>query len=157
MTIEVGDSLPDMRVEAMDGTRRSLAARTGRPLVVYFYPRDDTPGCTKEAQAFSELAPQFAALGVDLLGVSKDSPARHAKFTAKYDLAVPLATDTDGSVLEAFGSWVEKQLYGRNYTGIDRSTFLFDADGKLVRAWRKVKVPGHAEAVLAAAGEMKQV
>jgi peroxiredoxin Q/BCP len=121
--------------------------------VLYFYPKDDTAGCTREAQDFSALLPEFAALGVDLLGVSKDNAAKHRKFSEKYALTVPLATD-DGTVMEAFAVWIEKQLYGRRYMGIDRSTFLFGADGKLFRAWRKVRVPGHAEAVLAAAKEM---
>lgn len=150
MTMTIGDALPDVPLTMMDGSTHSLAARKGRGLVLYFYPRDDTPGCTKEAQAFGELASEFAAIGVDILGVSKDTPAKHAKFTAKYGLKIPLATD-DGSVLEAFGAWVEKSLYGRKYMGIDRSTFLFDAGGRLVREWRKVRVPNHAETVLEAA------
>ena len=150
MTIAIGDTLPDVAVTMMDGSTQSLARRKGRALVLYFYPKDDTPGCTKEAQGFSERADDFAALGVDILGVSKDSPAKHAKFADKYALTVPLATD-DGALLDAFGSWVEKSLYGRSYMGIDRSTFLFDAEGTLVREWRKVRVPGHVEAVLAAA------
>ncbi|MDT8757344.1 peroxiredoxin [Sphingomonas psychrotolerans] len=149
--IEPGDSLPAVTLEGSDGPL-ALAAR-GRPLVLYFYPKDDTAGCTREAQDFSALLPEFEALGADVLGVSKDNAAKHRKFTEKYDLTVPLATD-DGTVMEAFGVWVEKQLYGRRYMGIDRSTFLFDAEGKLFRAWRKVRVPGHAEAVLAAAREM---
>lgn len=154
MTIAIGEPLPDVTLTMMDSSTQSLASRKGRALVLYFYPKDDTPGCTKEAQAFGDLGDDFAAIGVDLLGVSKDSPAKHAKFTAKYYLKIPLATD-DGSVLEAFGAWVEKSLYGRKYMGIDRSTFLFDASGALVREWRKVRVPGHAEAVLAAARQIK--
>lgn len=149
--IEPGDALPAVELEGPEG-RIALAGQSG-PLVLYFYPKDDTAGCTREAQDFSALLPDFAALGVKLLGVSKDSAAKHRKFSEKYDLAVPLATD-DGSAMEAFGVWVEKQLYGRRYMGVDRSTFLFDGEGKLVRAWRKVRVPGHAEAVLAAAREM---
>lgn len=149
--LEPGDSLPALMLEGSDGPL-ALASRE-RPLVLYFYPKDDTAGCTREAQDFSALLPDFEALGVDVLGVSKDNAAKHRKFTEKYDLTVPLATD-DGAVMEAFGVWVEKQLYGRRYMGIDRSTFLFDAEGKLFRAWRKVRVPGHAEAVLAAAREM---
>jgi len=149
--IEPGDALPALTLEGSEGPI-ALAGRKG-PLLLYFYPKDDTAGCTREAQDFSALLPQFAALGVELLGVSKDSAAKHRKFTEKYDLSVPLATD-DGTVMEAFGVWIEKQLYGRRYMGIDRSTFLFDGDGKLFRAWRKVRVPGHAEAVLASAKEM---
>lgn len=149
--IEPGDALPEVELEGPEG--RIALAGQGGPLLLYFYPKDDTAGCTREAQEFSALLPEFAALGVKLLGVSKDSTAKHRKFSEKYDLTVPLATD-DGSAMEAFGVWVEKQLYGRRYMGVDRSTFLFDGEGKLFRAWRKVRVPGHAEAVLAAAREM---
>ena len=154
MTIAIGDGLPDVPLTMMDGSTQSLSSRQGKALVLYFYPKDDTPGCTKQAQGFSERASDFAALGVDILGVSKDLPAKHAKFTDKYALTIPLATD-DGALLEAFGSWVEKSLYGKKYMGIDRSTFLFDAEGKLVREWRKVRVPGHVDAVLDAAREMQ--
>lgn len=154
MTIAIGDGLPDVTLTMMDGSTQSLASRRGRAFLLYFYPKDDTPGCTRQAQGFSERAADFSALGVDILGVSKDNPAKHAKFTDKYALNIPLATD-DGTVLEAFGAWVEKSLYGRKYMGIDRSTFLFDADGKLVREWRKVRVPGHVDAVLDAAREMQ--
>ena len=141
-------NLPDLTLTGTDGTALPLASFRGAPLVLYFYPKDDTSGCTREAQDFSALAADFAGSGVRVLGVSKDSPESHAKFTGKYDLAVPLATDADGVVLEAFGAWVEKSMYGRKYMGVDRSTFLFDADGALVREWRKVKVPGHAAQVL---------
>ncbi|AQR75750.1 peroxiredoxin [Sphingomonas sp. LM7] len=150
--INQGDRLPAVELEGADGPFR-LADHQG-PLVLYFYPKDDTAGCTREAQDFSALLPEFAALGVELLGVSKDSAAKHGKFAVKYDLTVPLATDAEGVAMEAFGVWVEKQLYGRRYMGVDRSTFLFAADGTLFRAWRKVRVPGHAEAVLAAAKAM---
>jgi peroxiredoxin Q/BCP len=149
--IEPGDALPEVELEGPEG--RIALAGQGGPLLLYFYPKDDTAGCTREAQDFSALLPDFAALGVKLLGVSKDSAAKHRKFSEKYGLTVSLATD-DGSAMEAFGVWVEKQLYGRRYMGVDRSTFLFDGEGKLFRAWRKVRVPGHAEAVLAAAREM---
>lgn len=152
MALQDGGTIPDVTVTMADGSERSLASFKGKPLVVYFYPKDDTPGCTKEAQAFSALADDFAAAGVALLGISKDPPAKHQKFIAKYDLKVPLASDgEDNAVLEAFGAWVEKSMYGKSYMGIDRSTFLFDAGGTLRQAWRKVKVPGHAEAVLEAA------
>ncbi len=144
------DKLPDLTLTAPDGAPLRLADQP-LPLVVYFYPKDDTTGCTREAQDFSALAGEFAAAGVALLGVSKDSPKSHAKFSAKYDLAVPLASDEDGSACEAFGVWVEKSMYGRTYMGIERSTFLFGRDGALVREWRKVKVAGHAAAVLEAA------
>ncbi|SOB86898.1 peroxiredoxin Q/BCP [Sphingomonas guangdongensis] len=146
-----GDTLPDLQLAGADGLIR-LADLRGRPLVIWFYPKDDTPGCTKEAQDFSAAADDFASLGVQLLGVSKDPAAKHAKFTAKHNLAVPLASDDeDSTVLTAFGAWGEKQLYGKTYLGIDRSTFLFDGSGTLVRAWRKVKVPGHVDQVLAEA------
>lgn len=152
MTIAEGASLPDVSLTMMDGSVRNLTSFAGAPLVLYFYPKDDTPGCTREAQEFSAHADAFAAAGVALLGVSKDTPAKHAKFTAKYDLKLPLASDDEeNSVLEAFGAWVEKSMYGKKYMGIERSTFLFDRTGTLVRAWRGVKVPGHADAVLAAA------
>ena len=150
-TMTEGDPIPELTLEGADGPV-ALARYRGKPFVLYFYPKDDTPGCTREAQDFSALAPEFAAAGVALLGVSKDTPARHAKFAAKYDLAVPLASDDEaGTVLQAFGAWQEKSLYGRKYMGIDRSTFLFGADGRLAKAWRKVRVAGHAEQVLAAA------
>ncbi len=146
-----GDMIPDVALQGADGPIR-LADFRGRKLVLYFYPKDDTPGCTREAQDFSALADAFAAAGVALLGVSKDPPAKHAKFAAKHGLTVPLASDDEANtVLEAFGAWQEKSLYGRKYMGIDRSTFLFDVDGRLVRAWRKVKVAGHADQVLTAA------
>lgn len=150
MGIEQGDPIPD--VELLDGEGMSfrLGRYAGAPLVLYFYPKDDTPGCTREAQDFTASKADFDAAGVQLLGVSKDSAARHQKFSAKYGLAVPLATDPDGAALEAFGAWVEKSLYGKQYMGIDRSTFLFDRHGKLARAWRKVRVPGHIAEVLEA-------
>jgi peroxiredoxin Q/BCP len=144
------DTLPDVTATGADGASLPLHDLP-RPLVIYFYPKDDTPGCTKEAQAFSALTADFAAAGVAVLGVSRDPVEKHAKFAAKHGLSVPLASDLDGSVTEAFGVWGEKQLYGKTYMGIERATFLFDADGNLVKEWRKVKVPGHAEAVLAAA------
>lgn len=142
--------LPDMTLSAPDGTPLRLKDQP-LPLVVYFYPKDDTTGCTREAQDFSALAEEFAAIGVSVLGVSKDSPKRHSNFIAKYDLSVPLASDEQGEACEAFGTWVEKSMYGRTYMGIERATFLFDRDAKLVREWRKVKVAGHADAVLEAA------
>jgi thioredoxin-dependent peroxiredoxin len=150
MALNDGAMIPDAKLMAVDGSVLPLRSLIGAPLVLYFYPKDDTPGCTREAQDFSALAPDFAALGARILGVSKDEPAKHQKFAAKYDLKVMLATDADGHVLEAFGAWVEKSMYGKKYMGIDRSTFLFGADGRLARAWPKVKVPGHAEDVLAA-------
>jgi peroxiredoxin Q/BCP len=142
--------MPDVTLTAADEAPLRLTALP-RPLVVYFYPKDDTAGCTREAQDFSALMPAYRAAGVSVLGVSKDAPKSHAKFAAKYDLAVPLASDEDGTACAAFGTWVEKSMYGRTYMGIERSTFLFDRDGALVQARRKMKVPGHAAAVLEAA------
>ena len=144
------DTLPDVTLTAIDGQPLRLKDQP-LPLVVYFYPKDDTAGCTREAQDFSAMAGEFASAGVVVIGVSKDPPAKHEKFVAKYDLAVTLASDEDGSACEAFGTWVEKSMYGRRYMGIERATFLFGRDGQLARAWRKVKVPGHAAEVLAAA------
>ena len=148
-TVTEGAPAPDFTLETPDGPV-SLGDFKGKALVLYFYPKDDTGGCTKEAQAFTELGPQFAKAGVTVLGVSKDSIASHKKFTAKYDLGVKLGSDPEGQVIERYGSWVEKSLYGRQYMGIDRSTFLIQ-DGVLKKVWRKVRVPGHAEAVLEAA------
>jgi len=142
---------PDVEFDLSDGTRSSIAAYRGKPLVLYFYPKDDTPGCTNEAKAFSTLMPEFEKAGVAVLGASKDSVKSHAKFIGKYDLKVALAADTDGSLCEAFGVWVEKSMYGKTYMGIERATFLIDAAGRIAQVWRKVKVPGHAESVLAAA------
>ena len=148
---DIGSMAPDGGFDLADGGRSSIAAYRGKPLVLYFYPKDDTPGCTNEAKAFSALMPEFEAAGIAVLGVSKNSVKSHAKFIAKYDLTVALAADTDGSVCEAFGVWVEKSMYGRQYMGIERATFLIGADGRIGHVWRKVKVPGHAESVLAAA------
>jgi len=147
-----GSTVPDVALTLADGTRAPLAS-LGLPLVLYFYPKDDTAGCTREAQDFTRLAPDFAAAGVRVVGVSRDTPEKHGRFTAKHALAVDLATDADGSVCAAFGVWGEKRLYGRTYMGIERATFLFGADGRLRRQWRKVRVAGHADAVLAAVGE----
>jgi peroxiredoxin Q/BCP len=122
----------------------------GKAYVIYFYPKDDTPSCTQEAIAFSQAYDQFKDLGVEVIGVSKDDAASHDRFKSKHGLALPLATDADGRLVEAYGVWVEKSRYGRSYMGIDRSTFLVGADGRIVRAWRQVKVPGHVEEVLAA-------
>ena len=155
MALEEGEKLPDVTLEVADGSALPLAdIAGGRPFILYFYPKDDTAGCTREAQDFSALLPEFQALGATVLGVSKDAAAKHQKFTAKYDLSVPLATDADGAAMAAFGVWVEKQLYGKRYMGIDRSTFLFAADGTLFRAWRKVRVPGHVVDVLESTREM---
>jgi thioredoxin-dependent peroxiredoxin len=151
-----GDMAPDATLTTPEGGTLTIAGLRGKPLVLYFYPKDDTTGCTREAQDFSERKAAFDMTGVSLLGVSKDTPAKHGKFIAKYGLTVPLASDMDGSVCEAFGTWIEKTLYGRKYMGIDRATFLIDAKGRIAQVWRKVKVPGHADAVLAAAEALGQ-
>lgn len=144
-----GAPAPDFDLETADG-RVKLADFAGKTVVLYFYPKDDTAGCTREAQDFTALAPQFAKAGVTVIGVSKDTVAKHRKFAAKYDLAIPLGSDPEGEVIARYGSWVEKSLYGRQYMGIDRSTFLIE-DGTIRKIWRKVRVPGHAQQVLAAA------
>ncbi len=149
--MEIGDRLPQVTLTGADDTVFDLSTRAGTGLVVYFYPKADTAGCTREGQDFTALLDAFAAAGVAVLGISRDTPARLAKFAAKHDLAVPLASDVDGSACAAFGTWGEKQLYGRTYMGIERATFAFDGDGRLTHVWRKVKVPGHAAAVLEAA------
>jgi peroxiredoxin Q/BCP len=125
--------------------------QTGKPVVVYFYPKDDTTGCTAEAKDFTRLASDFKKLDIEVVGISPDSAESHQRFAKKYDLKVRLATDADKAVAMAYGVWVEKSMYGRKYMGVDRSTFLVDAHGKVARAWRKVKVSGHAEEVLEAA------
>ncbi len=145
-----GDKVPDLKIAMSDGTSLDLEKQTNS-VVLYFYPKDDTSGCTREAQEFTALASDFAQANTTVVGVSKDSLASHAKFAAKYDLKVALGSDTDGAVCEAFGTWVEKSMYGRKYMGIERATFLIDAEGKVARVWRKVKVPGHAAEVLEAA------
>ena len=147
----VGDPAPDFTLPDDTGTQRSLSAERGHWLVLYFYPKDDTSGCTREAQDFTALAGQFEKAGTWILGVSRDSPASHNKFADKYDLKIRLASDVEGAVCEAFGVWTEKSMYGRKYMGIERATFLVNRDGTIDRIWRKVKVPGHAEEVLEAA------
>ncbi|WP_210357770.1 peroxiredoxin [Sphingomonas beigongshangi] len=142
-----GATIPAVSVTGMDGSPIRLTDLP-LPAVIYFYPKDDTAGCTREAQDFSVLSADFAAAGATVVGISKDPPSAHAKFAAKHALTVTLASDEDGAACEAFGVWGEKQMYGRTYMGIERATFLFGRDGRLVRAWRKVKVPGHAQAVL---------
>jgi peroxiredoxin Q/BCP len=150
MTIGEGDKAPPITVAASDGSSIDLAA-PGRPLVLYFYPKDDTSGCTREAQDFTALAPEFEQAVVKVVGVSRDPMKKHEKFIGKYGLAVPLASDEDGRISDAFGTWVEKSMYGRKYMGMERATYLIGADGRILKTWRKVKVPGHAQAVLEAA------
>jgi len=151
--MEIGDAAPPFDLPT-DGGTASLAALHGRKVIVYFYPKDDTPGCTTEANDFTRLAAEFTAADTTVIGVSKDSVAAHAKFRAKHGLGIDLASDPDGSTIEAYGAWVEKSMYGKKYMGIDRATFLIGRDGTLAAAWRKVKVPGHAAAVLKAAQEL---
>jgi len=148
--VEQGQTAPDFVLPADDGDQFSLAAQRGKTVVLYFYPKDDTSGCTKEAIGFSERLPEFTDAGAMVVGVSRDDTASHRKFRDKHDLRVTLLSDVDGSVCEAYGVWVEKSMYGRKYMGIDRSTFLIDGDGVIRRAWRKVKVPGHVDEVLEA-------
>ena len=147
MSLE-GHTAPDFTLPRDGGGEVTLSAQRPKKVVLYFYPKDDTSGCTKEAQGFTEAKEQFDAAGAVVIGISKDSAAKHDKFIAKYDLDVILASDEDGTVCEAYGVWVEKQMYGKSYMGIERSTFLIDGDGTIVQEWRKVKVPGHVDAVL---------
>ncbi|QIL03050.1 peroxiredoxin [Sphingomonas sinipercae] len=147
--IDQGDKAPKLAVQTSSGETLSLD-RPGQPLVLYFYPKDDTSGCTREAQDFTELAGEFEKAGAKVVGVSRDPMKKHEKFIAKYELAVPLASDEDGAISNAFGTWVQKSMYGRKYMGMERATFLIGSDGKVLRAWRKVKVPGHAKEVLEA-------
>ncbi|KXV67960.1 bacterioferritin [Acetobacter malorum] len=149
--LKEGDAAPDFSMEASGARTVSLSALKGKPFVLYFYPKADTPGCTKEACGFSEALGQFEGAGLSVIGVSRDPVKKLDKFAEKYDLTFPLASDEPGSVTEAYGVWVEKSLYGKAYMGIDRTTFLIGADGKIARIWKKVKVPGHVEAVLEAA------
>ncbi len=148
--MEQGDAIPAVTVKTAQDEPLALGDLSG-PLVVYFYPKDDTSGCTREAQDFTALAAEFADAGVRVIGISKDSPAKHRKFSEKHALTVELVSDEEGAACEAFGVWGEKQLYGKTYMGIERATFLFGRDGTLAKSWRKVKVPGHAQAVLEAA------
>lgn len=147
--ISEGDRAPALELVTSEGESISLSS-PGQPLVLYFYPKDDTSGCTREAQDFTALAGEFRSAGAKVVGVSRDPMKKHEKFIAKYDLSVPLASDEDGRISDAFGTWVQKSMYGRKYMGMERSTFLIGEDGRILRAWRKVKVPGHAEEVLQA-------
>ena len=148
----VGDMMPDIAMETPDGGTVKPSDFKGRKLVVFFYPKDNTPGCTTEAKDFSALKPQFDKAGVALLGVSKDSPKKHQNFIAKHDLTVDLATDSEeGGLSDTLGVWTEKKMYGKTFLGMVRSTYLVGPDGKIARIWPKVKVAGHAEEVLAAA------
>jgi len=151
--MEIGATIPAVDMTDSDGTSVN-SGQYNSPFILYFYPRADTPGCTKEGQGFTEQDAAFAELGCSIIGVSKDKPAKLAKFKAKYDLSVILLSDEDSDLCEQMGVWVEKNMYGKKYMGIERATFLFGKDGKLVKIWRKVKVKGHVEAVLEAAQEL---
>lgn len=160
--LKTGDNSPDFNLPAWVGGEKaagddagcerqiSLQDYRGKKLVLYFYPKDDTPGCTKESCGFNEALKEFEAANIAVVGVSKDTLKKHAKFAQKYALSFPLLSDEDGTLCEAYGTWVEKKMYGRQYMGIERATFLIDEDGKIQEIWRKVKVAGHVEAVLAA-------
>jgi peroxiredoxin Q/BCP len=152
--VEDGDKAPDFELPAENGEKLKLSRLIkagGKPVVIYFYPKDDTSGCTAEAKDFTRLAADFKKAGVEVIGISPDSPESHQKFARKHDLKVRLAADADKAVASAYGVWVERSMYGRKYMGVERSTFLIDAKGKIARSWRKVKVTGHADEVLAAA------
>ena len=153
MAIEVaeGRKAPDFTAATDGGGKIKLSALRGGPVVLYFYPKDDTSGCTREAIEFTAGLKNFKKLGATVIGVSPDSPAKHDRFKAKHKLAVTLAADEDKQICERYGVWVEKSMYGRKYMGVERSTFLIDGDGKVAKVWRKVKVPGHVDEVLAAA------
>lgn len=145
--LNIGDAAPDFTLPTDGDGEISLSSLKGQKVVIYFYPKDDTPGCTKESCSFNENLSAFNALNTQIIGISKCSVAKHDKFKAKYDLKFPLASDENSDVCEQFGVWVEKSMYGKTYMGIERATFLIDEDGKIAQIWRKVKVPGHVEAV----------
>ncbi|UWQ20740.1 peroxiredoxin [Jannaschia sp. W003] len=150
MTLAPGQPAPDFELPRDGGDTVRLSALRGAPVVLFFYPRDDTPGCTREATAFTALLPRFEAAGARVLGISRDTVAKHERFRDKHDLAVPLLSDEDGAVCEAYGVWREKTMYGRTSMRIERTTVLVGADGTITEIWRRVRVDGHAEAVLAA-------
>lgn len=151
MSVQEGDAAPAFEMPATGGRTASSAALSGKPYVLYFYPKADTPGCTKEACAFQEALPQLGHIGLDVIGVSPDKIKPIEKFAEKYKLSFPLASDEDHAVAEKYGTWVEKSMYGRKYMGMERTTFLIDRNGKVAKAWRKVSVTGHAADVLKAA------
>ena len=150
MSLDVGQKAPDFTAATDGGGSVTLSALAGRNVIVYFYPKDDTPGCTKEACGFRDAFPDFSAADATVIGISKDSAKSHDRFKQKYELNFTLASDPDGAICAAFGTWVEKMNYGKTYMGIQRATFLIDKEGVVRRVWRNVKVPGHVEEVLAA-------
>jgi len=149
--ITQGDTAPDFTLPINDEGSFTLSSKKGQPVVIFFYPKDDTSGCTKEAVGFSEHLSEFKKLGVSVIGMSPDPVKKHDKFRAKHDLTVDLASDEEKEVLGAYGVWVEKSMYGKKYMGVERTTLLIDGEGKVAKAWHKVKVPGHVEEVLEAA------
>jgi thioredoxin-dependent peroxiredoxin len=150
MSVKEGQKAPDFSAATDSGGKLKLSDLRGKPVVLYFYPKDDTTGCTAEACAFRDQLPDFSKLKAQVIGVSKDTVAKHDKFKAKYDLTFPLVSDEDGKICEKYGTWVEKSLYGRKYMGIERATFLIDKTGTIAKVWHKVKVAGHVDDVLAA-------
>jgi peroxiredoxin Q/BCP len=150
MSVKEGQKAPDFSAATDGGKKLKLSDLRGKPVVLYFYPKDDTPGCTAQACGFRDQLPDFSKLKAQVIGVSKDSAARHDKFKAKYELTFPLVSDEDGKICERYGTWIEKSLYGRKYMGIERATFLIDKTGTITKIWHKVKVPGHVDEVLAA-------
>ena len=155
MSLEIGDNAPSFDLPADGGGKVSLKDLKGKKVVLYFYPKDDTSGCAAEACAFRDSLPDFSKVKAAVIGISRDSVASHDKFKKKFGLTFPLASDEDGKVCEAYGTWVQKSMYGRKYMGVERSTFLIDEKGVIRGIWRSVKVPGHAEEVLKAAGVLK--
>ena len=152
--LEVGAQAPDFTLKTNGGGEITLSACLGKPVIVYFYPKDNTPGCTIEAVDFSSLSDDFAALGVQVIGISPDSVRKHDNFVEKHNLTICLASDPDQEICHAYGVWVEKKMYGKTYMGVERSTFLIDSEGKIARIWNKVKVKNHAPEVLDAAREL---
>ena len=150
MALSVGDKAPNFSMPSDNDGTASLSDYKDRFLVLYFYPKDDTPGCTKEAIGFSQMKGEFDKFGADILGISKDTATKHDKFIAKHGLSVRLGSDEDGKMIETYGVWVEKNMYGKKYMGIERATYLIDPDGKILEIWRKVRVKNHVEAVLTA-------
>ena len=149
--LQEGQPAPDFTAPTDGGGEVKLSDLRGKKVVLYFYPKDDTPGCTKEACGFRDMLPDFTKVDAEVIGVSRDSAAAHDKFKAKFDLPFRLASDEAGTITEGYGTWVEKSMYGKKYMGVERATFLIDGDGIVRRVWRKVKVPGHVDEVVAAA------
>ncbi len=150
----IGDIAPDFNLPRDGGAEQSLSQLRGKPIVLYFYPKDDTSGCTLEAHDFTALKPEFDKIGVEIIGMSPDKAAKHDKFKQKHELNITLVSDEEKTTLMAYGVWVEKSMYGRKYMGVERTTFLIDKTGKIAEIWHKVKVPGHAQAVLQAASKI---